>query len=136
MKDWNDFLPPDDDDNFEGFNDENQDNDKLSKVQKVHRMMFINDIERRVTDVIPLDPIEFYDLFGKPTEEDMQILTQCLLSEYMKDLEIYDRWGLEWMYEIMTFNETQEEYEICAIVRDMIKDRPMDSLKKVLNENI
>ena len=133
MKDWNDFLPLDDDENNFDSNEE----ERIKKVQKVHRMMFIDDIEKRRSQVVPLDPIEFSDLFGKPTEEDMLILTQCYLKDYMKEgIDIYDKWGLDWAYEFMKFNEEHEEYEICAIIRDVIKERPIQHLKNVINENI
>ena len=132
MKDWNDFLPPDDENDFDSNEEE-----RIKKVQKVHRMMFIDDIERKRSQVVPLDPIEFYDLFGKPTEEDMLILTQCYLKDYMKEgVDIYDKWGLDWAYEFMKFNEEHEEYEICAIIRDVIKERPIQHLKDVIHENI
>ena len=134
MKDWNDFLPPDDENEFE---DESSENERIRMVQKVHRLMFIDDIEKRKSQVVPLDPIEFVDIFGKPTEEDMLILTQCYLKDYMKEsIDIYDKWGLDWMYEFLKFNEKHEEFEICAIIRDTIKDRPIQHLKDVIHENI
>jgi hypothetical protein len=118
MKDWNDFLPPDDENEFE---DESSENERIRMVQKV----------------VPLDHIEFVDIFGKPTEEDMLILTQCYLKDYMKEsIDIYDKWGLDWMYEFLKFNEKHEEFEICAIIRDTIKDRPIQHLKDVISENI
>tara|TARA_R100000734_G_C3286361_1_gene78995 strand:+ start:491 stop:904 length:414 start_codon:yes stop_codon:yes gene_type:complete len=134
MKDWNDFLPPDDENEFDN---ESSENERIRMVQKVHRLMFIDDIEKRKSQVVPLDPIEFIDIFGKPTEEDMLILTQCYLKDYMKaSIDIYDKWGLDWMYEFLKFNEKHEEFEICAIIRDTIKDRPIQHLKDVISENI
>lgn len=40
--------------------------------------MFIDDIERKPFQVIPLDPVEFVDLFGKITDDDKYTLTQVL----------------------------------------------------------
>ena len=129
MKDWNDFLPPDDNDDFSN----DKEDEKFKKVRKFHRLLFIDDIEKRKTDVVPLDPIEFIDMFGKWNHEDMIILTQVFLDDYMKEIvDIYDKWGLSWMYEMMKFNEGQEEYEICSIIRDIINDRPVTHLKGII----
>lgn len=135
---WDDY---ENDDDLFGTN-RNDDNDKEDKriesVRRVHRMMFINDLELHRSQPVPLNPTEFYDLFGYPTIEDMKIITQVLITDYHRygDEEngfIYDKWGLAWMYEIMKFNSEIEEYELSAIVRDLISDRPID-LKQLLKK--
>lgn len=134
--DWDDFES--DDDLFGTNRDDDKESERMASLKRVHRMMFINDVEKYRTQPVPLDPIEFIDLFGKPTNEDMRILTQALLADYhvydmIHSTNIYDRWGLAWIYEIMEFNARIEEYEISAILRDVIKDRPLN-IEKIINK--
>lgn len=133
---WDDF---DSDDDLFGTNrDDDKESERIASLKRVHRMMFINDIEKYRTQPVPLDPIEFIDLFGKPTNEDMRILTQAFLADYhvydnIHSTNIYDRWGLAWIYEIMEFNARIEEYEISALLRDIIQDRPLN-IEKLIKE--
>jgi hypothetical protein len=40
---------------------------------------------------------------------------------------LFDTWGSDWIFEVLKFCETTEEYELCAIIKGMWEDR--DSLK-------
>jgi hypothetical protein len=63
----------------------------------------------------------------------MNFLTQSFFSQYhrlgMSIDTLFDTWGSDWIFEVLKFCETTEEYELCAIIKDMWEDR--DSLKGV-----
>ena len=60
---WDDYESNDDDLFGRGDNDNSEEQNEW--ILKMHRIMFIDDIERKPFQVIPLDPVEFVDLFGK-----------------------------------------------------------------------
>lgn len=76
---------------------------------------------------VPLDPIEFTDMFGKPTTEDLEIITQVFIKDYLlwSDKEdenlLYNKWGGDWIMELLKFNEDREEYELCSIMLESYK---------------
>ena len=76
---WDDFEG-NDDELFGRNDDENNEDDRTQHLQKLHRLMFIDDIEKFPSQKIPLDPIEAEDLFGKLTNEDNRILTKLFDS--------------------------------------------------------
>ena len=91
MKDWNDFLP-DDDNEF----DENEDKDLfgINQQLEIDKKMFLNDC---VKGSVPLDPFEYEQGFKEST--------------------LIRLWGMDWLYDIMKNLEQQEEYELCDIVK-------------------
>lgn len=117
---WDDYE--NDDDDLFGKPDDDKENDKLNWIRKTHRLMFINDLERFQYQAVPLDPTEFEDMFGKPTDEDMEIITQVFLKDYLlwdgksDETMIYEKWGGDWIMELLKFNEDKEEYELCSIL--------------------
>lgn len=86
--------------------------------------MFINDLERFRTQVVPLDPSEFIDLFGEPTEEDLEIITQIMIEDVHRitNISVVDKWGLDWIQKILEFNVEVEEYELCATFKEIIDE--------------
>lgn len=93
--------------------------------QKINRLLFIHDIERYPSNIIPLAPSEYEHLFGGLVNEDLRILTQCFFRDHHKTFDgdidkILDKWGIEWMEVLLDFNQSIEEYELCAILRDII----------------
>lgn len=116
---WDDYENDDD----ELFNFGQNDDDGLhGSLERLHRMMFINDLEKMPSMVVPLDPNEFEGMFGKPTEEDYKILTQLLVKDIHKRTAVFviDKWGLSWIQDILKFNEGVEEYELCSIFKELI----------------
>ena len=116
---WDDYENDDD----ELFNFGQNDDDGLhGSLERLHRMMFINDLEKMPSMVVPLDPIEFENMFGLPTEDDYKILTQLLVKDVHKRTAIFviDKWGLSWIQDILKFNEGVEEYELCSIFKELI----------------
>lgn len=99
--------------------------DNLNKFQ---RMMFIDDIERFPSQRLALDLEEFTYLFGEPTESDSEILSELLIKDYLKIMDLSnldslaDKWGLDWISFILEYNESREEYELCAVLRDVLND--------------
>lgn len=118
---WDDYENEDD----ELFNfGQNEDDDSLSgSLERLHRMMFINDLEKHPSMIVPLDPNEFENMFGSPTKEDLEILTQLLIKDIHNrraDMVI-DKWGLSWIQDILKFNEGVEEYELCSVFQGLIQ---------------
>ena len=115
MKDWNDFLP-DDDNEF----DENEDKDLfgINQQLQIDKKMFLNDC---VKGSVPLDPFEYEQLFGKPTQEDLNWLSEAFFFHFhqqgFKESTLIRLWGMDWLYDIMKNLEQQEEYELCDIVK-------------------
>ena len=117
---WDDYENDDD----ELFNFGQNDDDGLSgSLERLHRMMFINDLEKMPSMIVPLDPIEFENMFGEATEEDYKILTQLLIKDIHKRRAdfVIDKWGLSWIQDILKFNEGVEEYELCSIFQELIR---------------
>lgn len=110
--------------NFDNFDDDNGDESREGKIQRVHRLMFINDVEKFTHQPLSLSPNEFIDMFGNPDNEDKDILTQVFMKDYLrwydndKDLLI-DKWGLEWMDYLRVYNSGKEEYELCGIFKEV-----------------
>lgn len=126
---WEDFENNDDD--LFGKKDEN----KEDVFRKMNRLMFIDDIERFQNRVVPLGPEEFKELFGNFQDEDMSIMTKVFIKDYWRELDCIDKWGVEWIWEILQYNVRIENYELCAIIRDYIKDNESQHLNKYFGIN-
>jgi len=123
MKNWDDFLNNNEDDEFS--NDDERDLFGTHRLQQhLEKTMFIQDVENG--HPLVLDPSEFQTLFGNPTREDMSSLTQSFLIQYHRlgvDVDtLFDRWGGDWIFEILKYCEKEEEYELCSIIWDMYGD--------------
>ena len=115
-----------DDFDFGSFGeDDNQgEESRQEKIQRVHRLMFINDCEKFVEQQIALSPNEFIDMFGKPDNEDKDILTQIFIKDYIRWWDnskgkLIDKWGLEWIDYLRIYNVGKEEYELCGIFKEV-----------------
>ena len=121
---WDDYED-NDDDVFGRPDDEND--ERLNMIRKTHRLMFIDDLEKHQYQALPLDPIEFSEMFGNPTDEDMKIITQVFLKDYLfwegksDETMLYEKWGGDWIMELLKFNEDKEEYELCSIMLESYK---------------
>jgi len=64
--------------------------------------------------------------FGEPKEGMLLDLTQEFFEAYHRHgvdpFELVDGFGLDWVQLLMNYNEDVEEYELCAIFRDLIND--------------
>ena len=85
-------------------------------------MVFINDLELHRSSPVPLDPHEFEVMFGKPSNDDLRIMSQVLITDIHKfkyDF-VVDKWGLDWIEDILQFNVFVEEYELCSIFKEVL----------------
>lgn len=109
--------------NWEDYEGENNREDDIRYgLDKLQRLMFIHDLELHRTQIVPLSPSEFIDLFGEPTEEDLEIMTQIMIDDIhrLTHLKVVDKWGLDWIKRILDFNVQVEEYELCAVFKDVM----------------
>ena len=64
--------------------------------------------------------------FGKPKVEMLDDMTQEFISAYHRHgvdpFELVDGFGIDWVQLLLKHNENIEEYELCAIFRDLIND--------------
>ena len=58
--------------NFGDFEEDGDESSRKNDIERIHRMMFIDDVERFKTQPISLSPNEFVDMFGNPEEEDYE----------------------------------------------------------------
>ena len=64
--------------------------------------------------------------FGEPKKGMLMDLSAEFIDSYHRygvdPYELVDGFGLDWVQLIMDYNESIEEYELCAIFRDLIND--------------
>ena len=89
-------------------------------------MMFIDDLERFPLQPLALGIDEFEQLFGNPSSEDKDIMTQCFIKDYLRigdsnegKERIVDKWGLDWISLFLQHNIDKEEYELCSILKEV-----------------
>lgn len=68
----------------------------------------------------------FIKNFGEPTKDMLMNLSQEFITAYHRlgvdPIELVDGFGVDWVELLMKYNEEIEEYELCAIFRDLIND--------------
>lgn len=68
----------------------------------------------------------FKETFGEPNEAMLMDLTQEFIEAYHRHgvdpIELVEGFGTDWVQLLMKYNEEVEEYELCAIFRDLIND--------------
>jgi hypothetical protein len=110
--------------NFGDFEEDGDESSRKNDIERIHRMMFIDDVERFKTQPISLSPNEFVDMFGNPEEEDYHILTQTFVQDYLRWSDknmhlLIDKWGMEWIDYLRVYNVGKEEYELCTIFQEV-----------------
>ena len=70
---------------------------------------------------------EFIQMFGtEPSDENLHIMTQQFVKTYLTfgvdPIELVEGFGMDWVQTLLEYNEQIEEYELCAIFRDLIND--------------
>lgn len=107
----------------EDYNEEyeNQGEGFREHFRKMEKEMLKIDLSRG--GVMPLNLLDFIDLFGQPTEEDLNDITQAYLKQYHQHGEdvvpaIVEAYGDEWVTHLLSHNESIEEYELCAILKE------------------
>ena len=68
----------------------------------------------------------FKKTFGEPKQAMLMDLSQEFIEAYHRygtdPYELVDGFGIDWVQLLMNYNEEIEEYELCAIFRDLIND--------------
>lgn len=69
----------------------------------------------------------YINTFGKlPSANDLEALTQTFIKTYHRintnPYELVHGFGIDWLELLLNYNEKREEYELCAIFRDLIND--------------
>lgn len=68
----------------------------------------------------------FKGTFGEPKEAMLVDLTQEFIKAYHRlgvdPIELVEGFGMDWVQTLLEYNEQIEEYELCAIFRDLIND--------------
>ena len=131
MKDWNDFLP--DDENEENDDVFGTNNPYIERQREVEKALLLTDIQRG--NPIPLTPSDWEELF-KLEEDDLSALTQIWIRHYHRigdsnkgKWNLLDLFGREWTSLLLVHNEEVEEYELCAIIHEYLTW--IDKQKKV-----
>ena len=70
---------------------------------------------------------EYVETFGGiPDEEDLSVLTQEFVRAYHRfetdPFELISGFGVDWLELLLEHNVEKEEYELCALFRDLIND--------------
>jgi hypothetical protein len=70
---------------------------------------------------------DYKKMFGRfPSDSDLKRITQAFMEAYHRlnvdPYELVHGFGVDWLELLLKFNEKQEEYELCAIFRDLIND--------------
>ena len=78
-----------------------------------------------VFDMMPLK--EYVETFGGiPDAEDLSVLTQEFIRAYHRfetdPFELISGFGVDWLELLLEHNVEKEEYELCALFRDLIND--------------
>jgi hypothetical protein len=68
----------------------------------------------------------FMKQFGEPKPDMLEEMTQEFISTYHRlgvdPMELVEGFGIDWLQLLLQYNEDIEEYELCAIFRDLIND--------------
>jgi len=68
----------------------------------------------------------FKKTFGEPKEAMLMDLSQEFIEAYHRygtdPYDLVEGFGIDWVELLMKYNEEIEEYELCAIFRDLIND--------------
>ena len=70
---------------------------------------------------------EYVETFGGiPDSEDLSVLTQEFVRAYHRfetdPFELISGFGVDWLELLLEHNVEKEEYELCALFRDLIND--------------
>ena len=124
---WDDHLDNDDDENH----DEN-DLFGINHPLQLEKQLFFQDVQRG--GPIPIDPIEFIELFGHLTSTDWNDMVDIFFSLYhrwgMDSNTLIDNWGLDWIWSIQKHCELKEEYELCSVLKMLTEEYQLKGLIK------
>ena len=115
MNNWND-----NEDEFDN-EDDNQGGGYFDRIREHEKEMLKIDMNRNLQ--MPPSLEEWKQFFGEPTDEDSADITQAYIKqyhhygdEYIADL--VDSFDIKWVQYLLRYNESVEEYELCAILKN------------------
>jgi hypothetical protein len=126
MKNWDDFLPNDDDEQDDDMFGTNRDNNNpwLERQIEIEKSMLFADIQRGTP--IPILPSDWEEIWGL-TDDNKDDLTQLWVKHFMRlgdnkkgRLKLIDIFPREWMTLLLIHNEEKEEYEICSLLWEIL----------------
>ena len=96
-------------------------NDYMKHLREMEKEMLKIDLSRG--SVMPMSVKDFIELFGEPTDEDLFDITQAYIKQYHTHGDefiqiLVDSYGKEWVRYLLQYNESIEEYELCAILKE------------------
>lgn len=110
-----------DDENEDEFQEDNSGgNSYFQKIRETEKEMLKIDLTRG--SIMPMGIGEWTEMFGAPTEEDMFDITQAYFKQHHQSsqpsiYDLIDAFGIEWIKFLLSYNEENEEYELCAILK-------------------
>lgn len=118
------------DDELSSFEDYN------NHMREMEKQMFKIDASRE--GVMPLDYVDFVQIFGEPTDEDMEDLSLSYSQLYEKHTNIdfvINMYGEEWVLEFLKYNERVEKYERCLMLKYHLDEyNKVENIKIINNE--
>lgn len=124
---------------FDEYDDNDSDNleNYFKKMKESQLHMFMMDVKRFVHSPIPLTPDEYVEIFDEyPDDECYEIMTERLLKDWNIFGEynigvIIDKWGCDWLGDLLKYNVEIEKYELCSIIKTIIdcSDRYLEKIK-------
>jgi len=111
------------DDNEDEFDREDNHNGYFDKLRNREKEMLKINMVRHFE--FPPSLEEWREFFGEPTDVDLTDITQAYLKQYMhygdKHItEFVDAFDINWVRYLLSYNESVEEYELCAIIKSHI----------------
>ena len=96
-------------------------NDYMKHLREMEKEMLKIELSRG--GVMPMGVNDFIELFGEPTEIDLFDITQAYIKQYHQHGDSFievlvDSYGKEWVRYLLSYNESVEEYELCAILKE------------------
>ncbi len=121
------------DDHLDNNDDENRDENDLFGINhplQLEKQLFFQDVQRG--GPIPVDPIEFIELFGPLTQNDWNDMVDIFFSLYHRwgvdSNTLIDNWGLDWVWSIQKHCESKEEYELCSVLKMLTEEYQLKGL--------
>jgi len=111
------------DDNEDDFDREENHNGYFDRIRQHEKEMLKIDMNRNLQ--MPPSLEEWKQFFGEPTDEDCADITQAYIKQYHHYGEEYipnlvDAFDINWIRYLLLYNESVEEYELCAILKQHI----------------
>jgi len=117
------------------FNNWDDNEDEFNGDDGNHRNSYFDRLRDREKEMLKINMVrhlefppsleEWREFFGEPTDEDLADITQAYLKQYIhygdKHIaQFVDAFDINWVQYLLSYNESVEEYELCAIIKSHI----------------